>query len=76
MVAFILEIGYGIACWWIYKGGWALLATIVVFNLANLSMFFRAVAGIEKHMAIRPSFIAVVILGQILVTLILVGIFS
>jgi len=76
MAAFILEIGYGIACWWIYKGGWALLATIVIFNLANVSMFFRAVAGIEKQMANRPSFIAAVILGQILVTLILVGIFS
>src|SRR5208337_4782428 len=24
MAAFILEMGYGIACWWIYKGGWAL----------------------------------------------------
>lgn len=76
MAAFFLEIGYGIACWWIYKGGWALLATIVVFNLANVSMFFRAVPGIERRMANRPSLIAAVILTQILVTLILVGIFS
>ena len=76
MVAFFLEMGYGIACWWIYKGSWALLATIVIFNLANLSMFFRAVRGIEKHMANRPSLIAAVILAQIVVTLTLVGIFS
>jgi membrane-bound metal-dependent hydrolase YbcI (DUF457 family) len=76
MAAFILEIGYGIVCWWIYKGGWALLATIVIFNLANVSMFSRAVTGIEKHMANRPSLIAAVILAQILVTLTLVGIFS
>jgi hypothetical protein len=76
MVAFILEIGYGITCWWIYQGGWALLATIVMFNLANLSMFSRAVTGIEKRMANRPSLIAIVILVQILVTLTLVGIFS
>jgi hypothetical protein len=74
--AFILEIGYGIACWWIYRGGWALLATIVVFNLANISMFFRTVTGIERRMANRPSLIAVVILAQIVVTLILVGLFS
>jgi len=76
MTAFILEIGYGIACWWIYKGGWALLATIIICNLANFSMFSRAVPGIERHMANRPSLIAAVILAQILVTLTLVGIFS
>jgi hypothetical protein len=39
-------------------------------------MFSRAVTGIEKHMANRPSLIAAVILAQILVTLTLVGIFS
>jgi hypothetical protein len=76
LVAFILEIGYGIFCWWIYKGGWALLAAIVVFNLANISMFSSAVTGIEKHMANRPLLITAVILVQILVTLIFVGIFS
>jgi len=76
MVAFILEIGYGIVCWWIYKGGWALLTAIVVFNLANFSMFFSAVTGIEKHMANRPLLITSVILVQILVTLIVVGILS
>jgi hypothetical protein len=76
MVAFVLEIGYGIFCWWIYKGGWALLVTIVVFNLANISLFSSAVTGIEKLMANRPSLIAIVILIQIVVTLILVGIFS
>ena len=76
MVAFILEIGYGMVCWWIYKGGWALLTTIVVFNLANISMFSSAVTGIEKHMANRPLLITTVILAQILLTLILVGVFS
>ncbi len=75
-VAFVLEIGYGIFCWWIYKGGWALFVTIVVFNLANISMFSSAVTGIEKHMANRPLLITIVILVQIVVTLILVGIFS
>jgi hypothetical protein len=76
IVAFILEIGYGMVCWWIYKGGWALLTTIVVFNLANISMFSSSVTGIEKHMANRPLLITTVILVQILVTLLLVGIFS
>jgi membrane-bound metal-dependent hydrolase YbcI (DUF457 family) len=76
MVAFALEIGYGLVCWWIYRGGWALFTTIVVFNLANISMFSTAVSGIEKQMANRPSLIAAVILVQIVVTLTLVGIFS
>jgi len=76
IVAFILEIGYGIVCWWIYKGSWALLSVIVIFNLANISMFFSAVTGIEKYMANRPRLITTVILAQILVTLTLVGIFS
>ncbi len=76
VVAFILEIGYGIVCWWIYKGSWALLGVIVIFNLANISMFFPAVTGVEKYMANRPRLITTVILAQILVTLTLVGIFS
>ncbi len=76
IVAFILEIGYGIVCWWIYEGSWALLSVIVIFNLANISMFFSAVTGIEKYMANRPRLITTVILAQILVTLTLVGIFS
>lgn len=76
VVAFILEIGYGIVCWWIYEGSWALLGVIVIFNLANISMFFPAVTGIEKYMANRPRLITTVILAQILVTLTLVGIFS
>ena len=76
IVAFILEIGYGIVCWWIYRGGWALLTVIVIFNVANISMFSSAVTGIEKHMANRPLLIATVILTQILATQTLVGILS
>ncbi len=75
-VAFIVEMGYGIACWLIYHGSWALLATIIIFNLANISMFFSSVTGIEKALANRPLLISVVILVQILVTLALVGYFS
>ncbi len=76
MVALVLEIGYGIVCWWIYKGGWALLTVIVLFNVANISMFSSVITGIEKHMANRPLLITTVILAQILITLTLVGIFS
>jgi hypothetical protein len=74
--AFVLEIGYGIFCWWIYKGGLALLAIIVLFNLANLSMFSRTIPGLEKITANRPMLITTVVLVQIVVTLLLVGLFS
>jgi membrane-bound metal-dependent hydrolase YbcI (DUF457 family) len=74
--AFFLEIGYGVLCWWIYRGGWALLAVVVGFNLANLSMFSRKISGLEQKMANRPRLIAAVIFIQILVTLLLVGLFS
>ena len=76
LVAFVLEIGYGIGCWLIYRGGLGLLIIIVVFNLANISMFSTTVSGIEKYMANRPLLITSVILAQIFVTLTLVGIFS
>jgi hypothetical protein len=74
--AFMLEMGYGILCWWIYGGGPALLAIIVVFNLANLSMFSRTISGMERMMANRPLLITTVVFVQIVATLILVGLFS
>lgn len=76
MSAFVLEIGYGILCWWIYRGGLTLLAIIVLFNLANLSMFFKTIPGLERIMADRPKLITTVVFFQILVTLVLVGMFS
>ena len=74
--AFILEIGYGMFCWWVYKGSAALLAMIIAFNLANISMFVRSLPGIERRFANRPRLLASVILIQIVVTLVLVGALS
>jgi hypothetical protein len=74
--AFFVEIIYGLFCWWIYEGSKALLATIVVFNLANLSMFFKAVPGIERRLANKPLLITIVVFVQIVVTLTVVGILS
>ncbi len=76
MVAFVLEIGYGIFCWSIYGGGWGLFATIIVFNLANISMFSSRIKGVETYMANRPLLISTVILAQILITLTVVGLLS
>lgn len=74
--AFILELLYGVLCWWVYKGGKALLATIVIFNVANLSLLSAAVPGPEALLANRPTAIVLVIFVQIVVTLFLVGWFS
>lgn len=76
VAAFILELGYGILCWWIYQGGKGLLAVIVLFNLANASFFFAGVPGPEALLANRPTLTTGLILAQIVVTLVLVGIYS
>jgi membrane-bound metal-dependent hydrolase YbcI (DUF457 family) len=74
--AFVVELAYGIFCWWVYKGGRALLTVIVLFNVANLSLLSPQVMGPESLFANRPTLIALVILVQIAVTLFLVGFFS
>lgn len=73
---FMLEAGYGVLCWWIYGGSTALLAAIVVFNAANLSMFVKSVPGVEAKLANRPLLLTTVILAQIVVTLVVVGLLS
>lgn len=68
-LAFLVELAYGILCWRVFRGGRALLAVIVGFNLANLSLFFAAVPGPEAFLAGRPTLLTTVILAQIVVTL-------
>lgn len=68
-LAFVVELLYGVMCWRVYRGGGALLAVIVAFNLANLSLFFGAVPGPEAFLAGRPMLLTTVILAQIVVTL-------
>jgi hypothetical protein len=76
LAAFVVEILYGIFCWWVYRGGRALFAVVVFFNLANLSLLSPAVPGPEQFLAGRPLLVVTVIAVQIAVTLILVGVFS
>jgi len=74
--AFIFELVYGFLCWWIYKGGKALLAIILLFNIANLSLLSPTVPGPESLLANRPTTIVLFILVQIVITLFLVGVYS
>lgn len=68
-LAFMLELGYGILCWRVFRGHRALLAIIVGFNLANLSLFFAAIPGPEEWLAGRPLALVTLILAQIVITL-------
>jgi hypothetical protein len=76
LLAFFLELGYGVFCWWVYEGGRTLLAIIVLFNAANLSLLSPAVPGPESLLANRPTLIVLFIAAQIVVTLFLVGRYS
>jgi hypothetical protein len=73
MLAFFVELIYGIACWRIFNGSRQLLALIVFFNLANLSFFSAAIPGPEQLLANRPTAVVVIVLAQIVVTLTAVG---
>jgi len=73
ILAFLIELGFGIACWRIYRGSRWLLLTIVAFNVANLSMFLPQIVGIEAQLAGQTTLLTLVILVQIVVTLVVVG---
>lgn len=69
LAAFLLELGFGLFCWRVSRGGTALLAVIVAFNLGNLSLFFAGVPGPEQLLAGSPMLLTTIILTQIIVTL-------
>lgn len=73
ITGFIFELAFGLFCWWYYKGNKALFWVILVFNIANITMFVPQLAGLEYFMSHKPTLIVLVILAQILVTLFLVG---
>ena len=75
-LAFVVEFLYGVFCWYVDRGGSALLAVICLGNLANLSFLSPAIPGPESYLAGRPTLVVTVVFVQIVVTLILVGSFS
>jgi membrane-bound metal-dependent hydrolase YbcI (DUF457 family) len=76
MGAFVLETLFGVFCWWVYRGSRALLVTVLLFNVANLSLFSAALRGPEELLAGHPLAIVAMVGAQIVVTLVLVGIHS
>ncbi|MBI3523910.1 MAG: hypothetical protein HY066_05175 [Betaproteobacteria bacterium] len=76
LAAFFVETAYGLFCWWIFRGGKALLVTILVFNLSNISFFSEALRGPEVLMANHPMWIVTAVALQIVITLVLVWLFA
>ena len=67
--AFLLELGYGVLCWRLFRGNRSLLIIILAFNLANISLFFSGIPGPEQLLAGRPILLVTLIFAQIVVTL-------
>jgi hypothetical protein len=76
LVAFFVELLYGLVCWRIYRGGRGLLAVVVLGNVANLSLLSPNIPGPERFLAGRPLLVVTLVVVQIVVTLVLVGVFS
>jgi hypothetical protein len=76
MWGFALEMLYGVVCWAVYRGNRALLATIILGNLGNLTLFSAAIPGPESYLAGRPLMVVTVVFVQIVVTLMLVHVFA
>jgi hypothetical protein len=64
---FVLELTYGIFCWWYFKGSRALLTVIIVFNILDLPMML-AHGDMLKPLVQYPFILPSVILFQILIT--------
>ena len=76
VAAFIVELLYGVFCWYVYRGGRGLFALVSLGNLANLSFLLPAVPGPEQYLAGRPMLVVTVVFVQIVVTLVLVGVLA
>jgi hypothetical protein len=74
--AFVVEVLYGIVCWYVYRGSPALFALIGFGNLANLSILSPAIPGPEQFLAGHPILVVTFIFVQIVVTLGLVRVLA
>lgn len=68
LTALILETLWGVACWWIYRGSWTLLAVILGFGAAAVPTYSTMINIGESALAGHGVVFALVILAQMLVT--------
>ncbi len=76
LLAFAVEMAYGVLCWRIFRGSKMLLLVIVAFNMANLTFFVSAIHGPEVLFANREEALVSAIAAQIAATLAFVWYFS
>jgi hypothetical protein len=76
LAAFVVEVLYGILCWYIYRGGAGLFSFITIGNVANLTFFSSSIPGPERYLAGRPVLVVTVVFVQIVVSLVLVGVLA
>ena len=76
LLAIIVETGYGIFCWWYFKGSKTLLAAIVILNLVNIPFIFNLMPGVNDLLGRVHYLLPAIILIQILYTWFFVWQFS
>jgi membrane-bound metal-dependent hydrolase YbcI (DUF457 family) len=76
MWGFALEMAYGLVCWRVYLGSRSLLATIVLGNLANITLFSAAIPGPEQYLAGHPLMVVTLVFAQIVATLLLIDVLA
>lgn len=76
LLALAVETIYGVWCWWVFRGSQALLAVIVVLNLAALSFYSPYISGPEHLLASHAKIFAAFIGAHIVVGLVAVGFFA
>lgn len=70
---FLVELAYGIFCWYVYRGGLGLLLLVGLGNLANLTLLSTGLNGPEQYLVGRPLLLVSLIAIQVVATLTLVG---
>lgn len=76
LLTIIFETGYGIFCWWYFKGSRTLLAAIVILNLLNIPTIFNLMPGMMDLFGRMHFLLPTVIFIQILYTWFFVWLFS
>jgi hypothetical protein len=67
---------YGAVCWRVYSGTRALLAMIVLGNLANITLFSATIPGPEQYLAGHPLMVVTVVFVQMVTTLALIDVLA
>lgn len=76
MVAFGVELAYGLMCWWTFGGGKGLLAVVLLGNLTSLSFYLPIMAGPEQFFAGAPLLFVGLVAVHILIAWGLIGWFA